>query len=156
MEGSESVQIIKDPDPGCLKTYGWDLAERLKRLTASSEVASCNCLGFFLSILRHSGIWGAADEAVKYRTEETKLKGPDPETRDPKTWVDGNLAANKLQHNLAFIWKLTIINYIQNGNITQLLCCAVLQVVKLSWRHLALASAYLVVKWLVRYRYRTK
>ncbi len=34
----------------------WDLAEWLDRLTANAEVDR--------SILRHSGIWGAADEAV--------------------------------------------------------------------------------------------
>jgi len=37
----------------------WDLAEWLDQMTASAKVATV--LG---SILRHSGIWGAADEAV--------------------------------------------------------------------------------------------
>ncbi len=39
-----------------------DLAEWLERLTANAEVATV--LGSGPSILRHSGIWGAADEAV--------------------------------------------------------------------------------------------
>ncbi len=37
----------------------WDLAEWLKRLTANAKVAIVDP-----SILRHSGIWGAADEPV--------------------------------------------------------------------------------------------
>jgi hypothetical protein len=39
---------------------GWDLAECLERLTANAEVATV----LDASILRHSGILRAADEAV--------------------------------------------------------------------------------------------
>jgi|688.fasta_scaffold555728_1 hypothetical protein len=41
---------------------GWDVAERLERLTANA--ASRNSPGFDNSILRHSGISEAAEEAV--------------------------------------------------------------------------------------------
>jgi hypothetical protein len=42
---------------------GWDLAEWLEPLTVNAEVATV--LGSIpASSLRHSGIWGAADEAV--------------------------------------------------------------------------------------------
>ncbi len=40
----------------------WNLAEWLERLTANAKVATV--LVFDFSIFRHSGIWGAADEAV--------------------------------------------------------------------------------------------
>jgi hypothetical protein len=42
--------------------YSWDLAEWLQRLIANAEVVTV--LGFDPSILRHSGIWGTADDAV--------------------------------------------------------------------------------------------
>ncbi len=41
---------------------GWDLAEWFGAF--SCQFQSCNSSGFDPSILRHSGIWGAADEAV--------------------------------------------------------------------------------------------
>ncbi len=47
-----------------LAKCGWDLAKWLERLTDNAIVATRNSLGFDPSILRHSGIWGAADEAV--------------------------------------------------------------------------------------------
>jgi hypothetical protein len=56
---------------GVMGTLSWlsvsgtnmvDLAEWLERLTANAVVATV--LGFDPSVLRHSGIWGAADEAV--------------------------------------------------------------------------------------------
>ncbi len=40
----------------------YDLAEWLERLAVNAKVATV--LGFDPSILRHCGIWGAADEAV--------------------------------------------------------------------------------------------
>jgi hypothetical protein len=43
--------------------YGWDLAEWLESLTQCQR-QSRNSPGFYHSILRHSEIWGAADEAV--------------------------------------------------------------------------------------------
>ncbi len=45
-----------------IKFCGWDLAEWLERPTVNAEVATV--LGFDPLILRHSGIWGAADKAV--------------------------------------------------------------------------------------------
>ncbi len=47
---------------------GWDLAEWLERLRA-------NAVGFDPSILRHSGIWGAADDAV-LNIVDKKKKNP--------------------------------------------------------------------------------
>ncbi len=48
--------------------HGWDLAEWIERLTANkykrSQCRSRSCPGFDPSVLRHSGIWGAADEVV--------------------------------------------------------------------------------------------
>jgi hypothetical protein len=45
-----------------ISLYRWDPAEWLEHLTANAEVDKSP--GFDPSILWHSGIWGAADEAV--------------------------------------------------------------------------------------------
>ncbi len=51
----------------------WDLAEWLERLTANS-------LGFDPTIFRHSGIWGAADEAVLNNVHKNIKKNPPVKT----------------------------------------------------------------------------
>ncbi len=62
---------------------GWDLAYILwlERLTAIAKVATV-LAGFDPSILRHSGIWGAADEAllntVHMKNEEKNKKEKNP------------------------------------------------------------------------------
>jgi hypothetical protein len=60
-----SVSIIKNKfreKYSNAKYCGLDLAERLERLAVNATVATGP--GFHPSILRHGGIWGAADEAV--------------------------------------------------------------------------------------------
>jgi hypothetical protein len=48
-----------------LADCGWDLVELWKRSSRVVRASDCrNCPGFDPSILRHSGIWGATDEAV--------------------------------------------------------------------------------------------
>ncbi len=57
--------------------WGWDFAEWLERLY--DVVATRNCPGFDPNILRHSGIWGAADEAVwniVHKKEKKSKKSP--------------------------------------------------------------------------------
>ncbi len=51
------------------RVCGWDQAKKWMRSSrvvraSDSQFRSRQCTGFDLSILRHSGIWGAADEAV--------------------------------------------------------------------------------------------
>ncbi len=55
---------------------GWDLAEWFERLTANAGIATVH--GFDPSILRHSGIWGAATDAVlqKVLYNEKPRKSP--------------------------------------------------------------------------------
>ncbi len=53
---------------------GWDLAEWLERLAVNAEVATV--LGFDPSILWHSGIWGAADEAVLNNVHKNNKNPP--------------------------------------------------------------------------------
>ncbi len=60
-------------DPNPASNNGWDLAEWLERL---SQCWSRNCPGFDPSILRHSGIWGAADETV-LNTVHIRTKNPE-------------------------------------------------------------------------------
>ncbi len=61
------------------KECGWDLVKWLYR-ESDSQCRSRNCPGFDPSILRHSGIWGEADEVVlnivhkKKNTKNTPLK----------------------------------------------------------------------------------
>ncbi len=43
--------------------------------TSDCQCTSCNGPGFDPSIRRHSGVWGAADEAVKYE-KNTKIPPP--------------------------------------------------------------------------------
>ena len=60
--------------PGLLRCTHWRLVLITSRLhfirssrvvrESDSQCRSRNCPGFDLSVLRHSGIWGAADEAV--------------------------------------------------------------------------------------------
>ncbi len=51
--------------------YGWDLAKWLERLTAKAETTTVP--GFDPSILRHSEIWGAVDEAVLNTVHRKKI-----------------------------------------------------------------------------------
>jgi hypothetical protein len=47
------------------------IAESLERLAVNAKVAR-NSLGFETSILRHSGIWGAADEPMLNNIHKSK------------------------------------------------------------------------------------
>jgi len=75
---------------------GWDLVYLLMRSSlvvgaSDRQCRSRNCPGFDPSILRHSGIWEAAEEAVLnivHRKEKIKIKIP------PLTIITSNTASN--------------------------------------------------------------
>ncbi len=45
---------------------------------SDSQCATRDCLGFDPSILRHSGVWGAADEAVLKKVQKNQKPTPPP------------------------------------------------------------------------------
>jgi hypothetical protein len=59
--GAEAVQVITAPDPGGLKTSGSGTLVNTTSFRISLQKSGFNDIP---SILRHSGIGGAADEAL--------------------------------------------------------------------------------------------
>ncbi len=77
-----------------------DLAQWLERLTDNAEVY--NCPGFDSSILRHSGIWGAADEATSNLTIIS----------NPLKKLQNNSGEKSYQHFcLLLFWPITFVEW---------------------------------------------
>ena len=73
MRGEEEDE--RRNNPGREESKKWRMRMESSRVVRASDnhCRSRNCPGFDPSILRHSGIWGAADEAVHRKNQQQKI-----------------------------------------------------------------------------------